>query len=184
MRRLPAAAAAQRLTRGVEAVLEQPTEQRARGSGGRRWPRRGGGPGAQLLAHGGSLSPLSPGSAPAGRGGASTHTGARARSSVRWGCGARAPPAGGGARRRRPACSALQRGGHRPPPGTRRPPRPSSRANVRVPGRRVRHLRDSASSPGSALGRGRSGRVPARARRGCSGTVTLGAGTRCNSSVT
>lgn len=122
--------------------------------------------------------PLSPGSGPAGRCGASAHAGARARSSVRWGCGAR-PPAGGGARRRRPARSALQRGGHRPPPGTRRfPPAP---ANVRVPGRRARHLRGFAGNFGSAPGRGVRGGPHLQ---GAGWQVTLEAGSRYNFKVT
>lgn len=120
VRRLPAAAVAQRLARGVEAVLQQPAEQRAGGGGGggrRRPPRRGGGLGAQLLPHGGGLSPLSPGSAPAGRGGASAHAGARARSSVPLGMRSPPPPPaaahGAGvlpAARCRGAAAALRRG--------------------------------------------------------------------------
>lgn len=103
--------------------------------------------------------PLFPGSGPAGRGEASAHSGVRARSSVRWGCGAR-PPGGGGARRRRPARRALQRGGHRPPPGPRRPPPPGS---VRVRSRRARHLQGSASTSAGAQGR-RSRGGPSLAR--------------------
>ena len=120
VRRLLAAAVAQRLARGVEAVLQQPAEQRA-GGGGRWRPRRGGGLGTERLPHGGRplpfVSRLSSGWARW-----SLRSCRRPCPQLRALGMRRPPPAAGSARRRRPARSALQRGGRRPPPGTRRRP--------------------------------------------------------------
>lgn len=54
VRRLPAAAVAERWARGVEAVVQQPAAQRAGGGG--RCPRGGRGLRAELLPHGGGVS--------------------------------------------------------------------------------------------------------------------------------